>query len=649
MARTFFENQIEAKRKSNMLIWLYVGTVTILIVSIYFIFLFTLGRITHDYSAILVTSGSPTPTPFQLWDPALFLVVSASAILIISVGSLYKINQLKSGGRAVAEMLGGRLVQPNTTDPQERRIINVVEEIAIASGLHVPPVYILHEPGINAFAAGLSPNQAVIGISSGATTYLTRDELQGVIAHEFSHILNGDMTLNIKLIGVLHGILLIAIIGRTMMGSVSHRSYRNNNDSSAGLLLFFAGSALMILGFIGMFFAKLIKMAVSRQREFLADASAIQFTRNPDGIGGALKKIGGLAAGSAIDHPQAEEVSHFFFADGLSSTFSKLFSTHPPLEDRIKRIDPYFDGRYPKTALSKPEQDSKKAAKPINKFGVFPIKESTITAQMLLTSIGTISQDNISQARAMISELPALIREQAHEPLGARVIAYCLLLDEDPITRKHQLNGLLNGIDPVEQQLILKILPSLEGMAPDYRLPVLDMILPTLQLLSPRQYRDFRSKIESLIKADGKLSLFEFIIRSILLRKLDRYYEGPTASKSTPPDIATLLPPTQNLLASLALLGNQEPSRANLAYQAGADHCGIAASLRYTDVTSITPSLELLEQALNQIASAEPTVKEKIIKACLSCINADGLITSSEAELIRAITEILECPLPILT
>ncbi len=302
----------------------------------------------------LINSNLEEPLPFQWWHPEFFIVTSGSVLLVITIGSLYKMTMLSGGGESVALALGGRKVPANTRDLAERILLNVVEEMALASGTPVPPVYIMDdEEGINAFAAGTTPQNAVIGITRGAILTLKRDELQGVIAHEFSHILNGDMRLNIRLMGLLHGILVLALIGYMVLrivgnspGRVSTRRSSDDNKGAGGLILAIlaAGVALLIIGYVGVFFAHLIKSAVSRQREFLADASAVQFTRNPSGIADALKKIGGWSKSSKITSPRAEESSHMFFGSAMMLSF---FATHPPLAQRIQRIDPNFKGNFP--------------------------------------------------------------------------------------------------------------------------------------------------------------------------------------------------------------------------------------------------------------------------------------------------------------
>ena len=334
----FFENQDKARRHTKRLIAYFLMAVALIVVAVYLVcaLIFFRGRVAGgDFGA--------------LWDPQVFLAAATGTIAVICFGSLYKINELREGGGAVARMLGGRLMSPATTDPDEKKLRNVIEEMSLASGVPVPEIYVLdEEEAINAFAAGHSTSDAAVTVTRGAMELLNRDELQGVIGHEFSHILNGDMRLNLRLIGLINGILCLAIIGRILVQSGSSRSSRSDKKGNPLPLL---GIALLIIGGIGVFFGKLIKSAVSRQREFLADASAVQFTRNPLGLAGALKKIGGLSGGSKLDAPAAEEASHLFFANGLRESWFNIFATHPPLEERIRLLDPTFDGKFPVVSL----------------------------------------------------------------------------------------------------------------------------------------------------------------------------------------------------------------------------------------------------------------------------------------------------------
>jgi len=292
------------------------------------------------------------------WHPELFQWVMGVTLVIIAVGSLTKIVCLRKGGKAMARALGGRALTGPSSDADERELQNIVEEMAIASGVAAPQIYVLdREPGINAFAAGFESCDAVIGVTRGAMQLLTRDELQGMIAHEFSHILNGDMRLNLRLVGWIHGILCMALFGKTLLrGTRAAATWNSESDLRKAALAFSlmsstVGMVFYGLGSMGALFGRLIKSAVARQREFLADAAAVQFTRNPAGLAGALKKIGALEQGSRLCSPVAEQASHMFFGNALRGSWFGLLSTHPSLKKRIKLLDPSFDGRFPRIAM----------------------------------------------------------------------------------------------------------------------------------------------------------------------------------------------------------------------------------------------------------------------------------------------------------
>src|SRR5499427_2996533 len=332
MATDFFQQQDSARRRTVQLVVYFVLAILVLVALV--------------YALLLVLGLYGADEPVSWWQPELLLLAAPGVGLVVGGASAFKVAQLASGGQAVALMLGGVEVPGTTTDARQKRLLHVVEEMALAAGVPVPPVYILDEPGINAFAAGYAPGDAVVAVSQGCLTYLTRDELQGVVAHEFSHILNGDMRLNIRLIGLIFGIMVLSIIGRLLMLTGGRRSSSQRNDSQAGLML--VGMGVFALGLVGAFFGRLIMAAVSRQREYLADASAVQFTRNPDGIAGALKKIGGLQEGSRVENPQAAEAGHMFFANAFAGEgLAELLATHPRLVERIRRLDPQFDGQFP--------------------------------------------------------------------------------------------------------------------------------------------------------------------------------------------------------------------------------------------------------------------------------------------------------------
>lgn len=329
--RGFFEQQDRARTRTTVLVIYFAISLVCIIAAVYLASVVIVFK-THGNQP----GGSPPPE-FALWDPVIFLYAVLGTLGVVILGSVYKIAALAKGGSVVAESLGGRLLSASPVDPSERQLLNVIEEMAIASGMAVPRVYVLdNESSINAFAAGHTPEDAAIGVTRGCMTLLNRDELQGVIGHEFSHIANGDMRLDMRIMGVLFGIVCLSVIGQVLIYT---RGGRGRNP------LMFLGLALIVIGAIGVFFGRLIQAALSRQREFLADASSVQFTRNPAGLSAALQKLGGI--GSQVKSAHAGEASHMFFGNGMGpSLLSAALSTHPPLAERIRAIDPSWDGTF---------------------------------------------------------------------------------------------------------------------------------------------------------------------------------------------------------------------------------------------------------------------------------------------------------------
>ncbi|MEM9369460.1 MAG: M48 family metallopeptidase, partial [Planctomycetota bacterium] len=423
MATDFYQRQSDTRRSTFRLVALF-GVAVLMIV----------GAVVAVAFAIVQTRLPPSDRPIVAGDFVIPAIAGLVALMIIVGGSLFKILQLRQGGgTSVAEGLGGRRIYPNTTDGVERRLMNVVEEMAIASGTPVPPVFLLDEEGINAFAAGYSHSDAVLGITRGCAQNLSRDELQGVIAHEFSHILNGDMRMSIKLIGILHGILLIGLTGQLILRSFfftghSRSLSRGNKDGGGGqviLIIIAVAIAAIVLGFIGTFFGNLIKAAVSRQREYLADASAVQFTRNPSGIAGALKRIGGAVSGSKLKAANAAEVSHMYFSAGTWQDLVGLWATHPPLEKRIRAIDKNWDGKF----LQGPASSSSFTGSGAAGFaGSAPLVEAeqvpVEVVDQAFQQVGQPTTEHQHYAVAVIQQLPQVVLDTVHEPYGARAVVY---------------------------------------------------------------------------------------------------------------------------------------------------------------------------------------------------------------------------------
>jgi Zn-dependent protease with chaperone function len=552
-------------------------------------------------------------------------------------------------------MMGGVEVPGTTTDARQKRLLHVVEEMAIAAGVPVPPVYVLDEPGINAFAAGYAPGDAVVAVSQGCLEYLTRDELQGVVAHEFSHILNGDMRLNIRLIGLIFGIMVLSIVGRIMMFSGGRGSSRSGErDSRGGNLML--GLALFALGLVGAFFGRLIQAAVSRQREYLADASAVQFTRNPDGIAGALKKIGGLKEGSRINNPRAAEVGHMCFANAFAGRgFFGLLATHPPLAARIRALDPQFDGRYPEVRPVGVEREELEGPRPgrvpptagLPRIPGLPQVPLPVLgfAHEAAARVGHIDPEEIGHAQALYADIPEALRVAAQEPFSARALVYALLLDPRADQRELQLARVKAGAPLPDFAETVRLAAPVRALPDGLRLPLLDLAMPALRQMSPRQHQAFRAQVEALMSADRRLSLFEYTLRCVLHRHLDAQFlpRRPTGPvHSSPQKLASAL---AKVLALLAWEGQPEPDQAARAFDAGM-RSYLGGDHTYRLPPREECSLAEFDAALRTLNQSAPAVKRQIVIACATCILANQQVTVREAELLRAICDTLDCPQP---
>jgi Zn-dependent protease with chaperone function len=664
----FFTHQDVARKKTSLLVFYFFVATALIVMAVYWavVTIFVVGQAKMSKPRPGEQVSRPIG-PEAFWQPQLLLWVTGGTVAVIALGTLYKTSSLRGGGETVARMLGGRPIDPSTRDLDERMLLNVVEEMAIAAGTPVPPVFVMdEESGINAFAAGWSPNDAVIGVTRGTIETLTRDELQGVIAHEFSHILNGDMRLNIRLIGILHGILLIALIGYGILRSMRHARFSSGSNKKGGgaaliVAMLALGVAFLIIGYVGVFFGKLIKSAVSRQREFLADASAVQFTRNPGGISGALKKIGGFAGGSRVKDEMAEEASHMFFGNALRASFLNMMSTHPPLDVRIKRIEPTFDGEFPevnrvrRTARDLHREDLGKtrdrqaATIRARAAGKTPAEARAaafaFAPAAAVASIGTLDAEHVDYAAGLVASIPERLTQAVHEPLGAVATVYCLLLDDDAIVRRVQLQSLADHADRPVYQEVQRLIPVMDQVAPESRLPLIDMAIPALCQMSGVQYRKFCETVHQMVHADEKINLFEFALERVMTRHL-----APHFVKRKPPTmkyaaLRPLLPTCSCLLSTLAHAGNRNADAAARAHSRGAGKLG-----RDGETPALLPleqcSLKTFDQALDRLAQASPQIKKRVLEACAECIDSDGRVTIEEAELLRVVADSLDCPMP---
>ncbi|MFK7741290.1 MAG: M48 family metallopeptidase [Planctomycetota bacterium] len=645
----FFGQQDKARRASGLLVWLFLAAVVCIIALIY-------------VAAKLLLFRSQPGDPGGFLDWPLLGAVSGIVTVVVVGATLFKTAQLRGGGGKVATMLGGREVDPSTRDLKERVLLNVVEEMAIASGVPVPEIYVLdNEQAINAFAAGWAPSDAAVAVTRGSLDQFTREELQGVIAHEFSHVFHGDMRLNIRLMGTLFGIVCITVVGRMIMQSAyysgGHR--RSNRDSNGGGVVFF-GIALLAIGYVGVLFARMIQAAVSRQREYLADASAVQYTRNPRGIGMALARIGGI--GGKLESAHAEEASHMMFAEGVSHMGGGL-ATHPPLEKRIERVLPGFLSKL--QASPSPDMVEAAAATPMPaqfaEAGAAGFAGGAATSQPrssaaipasagmapddLVQSVGDPQPEHVVRARQLLQDLPMTLSQAAHEPEGAEAVVYALLLDTDSAERSRQLD-LLGSADAGVQMQTRDHAKDVTEMRRELRLPLFELSVPALRRLPEERRRALRQHARKLAMADNHVSPFEFA----LLQALDRHVrlpEDPVFRRGRPESLTQHAGHARTVLSVIAHAGApNDPDEAAAAFARGQQALQLPAD-------SIVPASQAtareLEPAVAGLAKVSPFGKRNLITACAQVAAHDGRLDPDEVDLVRALAELWDCPVPLAT
>lgn len=665
----FFAHQEAARRQTGRLVFLFGLSLAGIIAAIYLLALVAFG--VGDTTRASVDSfdhlgdfandpmgHDPGPASDPLRTTGWFRLdllggVTIGVLGIVGVASLIKSAQLRGGGAVVAAQLGGTLITHDTADALEKRALNIVEEMAIASGIAAPPVFILrNESGINAFAAGWGPNDAAIGITRGCLETLSRDELQGVIAHEFSHIFNGDMRLNIRLMGLVFGILAIHVIGRILLrasfyGSIG-RSSRNNNGHMALVLI---GAALAGIGAIGAMFGSLIRASVSRQREFLADASAVQFTRNPDGIAGALKKIAGFVEGSRIRSPRAEEASHMFFGSAMLSGVAGLFATHPPLPIRIRRIDPSWDGKVQPIRRTE-AVGSVVGLEGAAAFAPAAVPTSPTTMHRLSTRttnasavewIGRLGPGHVTRAREIIHSAPPQLVEAARSAYSARAAIFALLLDRTPEVRHRQMDRIGEAGEPGLVAETVRLEPLARHLPPEARAPVAEIALGALSSITYPQYQRFRTTLRGLVEADAKRNVFEWMLERLAEASLGARFEGAATGIPEYYALSRLGSECSMVLSMLAHASGADFEEARRAF-----HAGVSAlpEVAVAFIPAEACSLSGLSRALDRLATVTPTLKRTIVTACARVVAADARAATQEIELLRGVSASLGAPMP---
>lgn len=618
----FFEHQDQARRKTGQLVLFFLIGVAVTVVlvnllgyALYWGFIRYLGvQADASVGAWLVTDYS--------WQ------LSLAALLVIAIGSLTAYLQLRQGGAVVARWAGARPVDFDTGDADQRRFINVVEEMSIASGTPVPDLYVMpNEASINAFVAGYQSDQAILVVSQGALEHLDRDELQGVIGHEYSHILNGDMRLNIRLMAVLAGLVQIGQLGQWLIGWRTHH-YRSSRREDFAIPLL--GLGLLAVGYVGVLTGRVIKAAVSRQREYLADASSVQFTRNPDGIAGALYKIREHSTGALLMHRHAEDMSHFCFGEAVN--LSRRLATHPPLDDRIKRVNPTYMARAKhRTRQNESAEEAVARSKP-DAF------ESVLGGAAVMGLAGQVTPGHLDYARQLYKHIPEQVRGAVHQSAGARAFCYSQIMLASPGHEQVILDRIKQE-DAASLDSLKRLWPFAKQLDAQLRLPILDMAIPVLKRFSERDRVVFLDRIERLVLADSQTRLPEWILAAQLRHHLQPGREkaqGKAQSfKRAGPAVVTLL--------SALVYQNRQPEQAKAVYQR------VIAPFDFKDKALRSPDqagFQAVTQSLDELQDIAFFWRKSVLQACVDVVQSDGTVHQDEYELIRTLADCLGCPIP---
>ena len=582
------------------------------------------------------------------FHPDLAAMALFATAAFIGGGIFLKMASVRDGGAAVAEGVGGVEVNAGAEDPQIRRYVNIVEEMSLASGVPVPRTFVLEDQlGINGFAAGFSINDAAIAVTAGALEHLNRDELQALVAHEFSHILHGDMKLNVRLIGILHGVMSIYTVGHTIVEGASAtanttgRGVRTRQPLNAGginplgLLIAFPGAILMAIGFGGLLGSRLIKAGISRQREFLADASAIQYTRNPEALAGALKKIGGCTYGSVLQGAGAEEVSHMCFGEASSN-----WLTHPPLEERIQAVDPTFNPDLGYRVLEVGEEKEPPASAPEEQESVGGV------ADEIVSMLGEATPESLIYCGLLLESIPEPLMEARGSLAGAVAASYLLLLDDDRQTRKAQAEIIQTETSPSVAREAQKLWPSIRKLDDELRLPLMDLLFPMLRQMTEEQEQEFMAVAERLIQVDDSVNFREFILERVVLHRLRAAGSDKKGRAAQFNSFSGVSRDLENILSAVAYVSSEDPAHIKQAFVVGRECFPpvVAKKLEFRERSRWT--FEQIGASLERLAASSPAIKRATIDACAHSAMSDGEVVAAEAQILRAICDHLDAPLP---
>ncbi len=618
---SFYRNQDKARRNTGLLLFYLLIAITLIIL--------TIDIVTY----FLLLTASYQPMTLETWLLSKHsAAIAGLTLLVIIGGSLVQLAKLSRGGIAVATMAGATPVDSNSADGKERQLLNITEEMAIASGTPVPRVFLMRgESAINAFVAGTTIENTILAVTQGALDKLTRDELQGVIGHEFSHILNGDMKLNIRLMGVLAGILLIGKFGEFLIRGNRHRSYSRSTSNKRGNQAALLGLALMAIGYIGLFFGRLIKSAISRQREFLADASSVQFTRNPDGIAGALYAIDHYDGHAYLLSAHAEDVSHLCFGESVKIRWGGLLNSHPPITDRIKAIEPTLLPRLKARFRNRLPRSEYNSTKTTQSLGIdtqgftTSLNQTPITPDVVKQSIGQPTPEHFQYAQQLHGNLPSSVALWIHDRSKAEHVLYALL----KLLPKQDLQA--DQSDPV--------FAAIAALPQASRLPILDITIATLKAESPQKRQQIINHCEALIQQDSRIQLSELIYYFLIQKGLAIHNKPRRTIRSLQQvDSAVAL-----LLSVLARHSSSDKQQQCRYFQQVMNYF---TNKNYAELMTNPPSAKAMNAALEELQRLNPLLKQPVINACIDLILKDQQTNLKEIEILRAVCEALDCPMP---
>ena len=651
MPGNFFELQAQARRASLALIPVYL----LAMVAVAFAISVVLAM---SYAILILYLGDPVPAGIQLdygslissyfrvlfhaVPPHFHAWVGGIAMLVMVCAAIRRMWQLRAGGGAVAELMGAEQLSQTQAKPAEQRLLNVVEEMAIASGIVVPPVYVLRgQRGINALAAGFSPNQAVIIATEGAVANLTRDELQGVIGHEMSHILNGDIRLNVRLLGYLYGIVFVWQTGKEMIRTATAGAIRVQREKqSLNVFLLVLGTVLTVVGGLGVLCARLIQAAISRQREFLADAASVQFTRNPNGIAGALDTVLHRKLTTLVQSPHAEEMSHMYFGPGSVNMLGPAFATHPAIEERIRRVNPLF--RSEKYRATRPQSQEENAEVAVIDGGgnvVESLGMRPMVAAAIVATAGEPTRAHIDFAARLAAAIPAKARERLASPEGALQLCLALQLQNGGEESRAQRMAVLEARRGADfARAIEAARQEIESLSRAFRLPLAALLVPELKAMAASERDRLVADLLALALTQHRLSLSEFALILFIKQQMQQQAGRSVAIRFR--SIREVAPDAQRVLS---LVAHAAAAETNKAFLAGVPELGIEL-LEPLSQGELT--LAKLELSLGRLRQLAPLEQPRIIKACLKAACADGVLRIEEVELVRTVASVLDCPLP---